>query len=173
MALDSLPASETFFSLPCRFYSSIKCNDDTSWSVVSIKSDNGLHFVHLSAQELISLSVFHTQHIRLLGVRSLLPTMHTALPPAAPQKETLPNFSPPRLTSPHWSWSNIYPCYAGAAWINASVKGSPGPNIFQQRTSHWFASLPCLPRLCLVSTYGIVLASPVGARTSRVPAKRG
>lgn len=99
LALDSLPASETFFSLPCRFYSSIKCNDDTSWSVVSIKSDNGLHFVHLSAQELISLSVFHTQHIRLLGVKSL-PTMHTALPPAAPQKETLPNFSPPKTHQP-------------------------------------------------------------------------
>lgn len=55
-------------------------------------------FVHLSAHN--SLSVFHTQHIRLLGARSLS-TMHTALPPAAPQKETLPHpKSPPKTHQP-------------------------------------------------------------------------
>lgn len=151
------------------------------WSVVSIKNNNGRYFVHLSARELFHTTVFLS--FTLLAV--FLSFTHQAagnkvpshnahcLAPAAPQNGILPSPSPPRLTSPHCLWSSIYPCYAGAAWINAHVKGSPGPNIFQQSTSQWLASLPCRSRLCLVSTYGLGLASPTGARTSRVPAKRG
>lgn len=78
--------------------------------------------------------------------------MRNALPQQPPTKEFCQTLSPPRLTSSHWSQSNIYPCCAGAAWVNACVKGSPGPNIFQQSTSHWFASLP-LPAQTLPGFY--------------------
>lgn len=119
-----------------------------------MKSDNGLHFIHLSAQELFHTTAFLSstlRHTRLLGARSLS-TMHTALPQQPPTKEFCQTPFSPKTHQLTLVMEQHLPCCAGAAWVNARVKGSPGPNVFQQSTSHWFASLP-LPAQILPGFY--------------------
>lgn len=159
MALDGLRALGNFLLCPADFTHLLNVMMTPHWGVVSIKSNNGYYFVHPSAPEL-----FHTTAVLFFtlfplwthqasGNKVLFHNAHCPAPAPCPSSPPKWNFakplSPSRLTSPHWSWGNIYPWYAGAAWINAQVKGSPSPSIFQQSTSHMYfggrVHIPPLP----------------------------